>query len=103
MEVISHTKDNLGLDQTLFGTYTLNIKKTKITNKRQFILSQFVEEINKEREGTKWKPIHPRAVAIKTHHLKIPDLESFFSICMDYKHKKGSFSKCFWGCLKVDK
>lgn len=100
MEIITKKVIN-GVERNLFGVPSINLTKTKITNKRQYILQQFVEEINKERLNTKWKPIYPKVVALKTAHLKIPDLEFFYSECRDYKNRKGSFSKYFFGALKI--
>jgi hypothetical protein len=77
------------------------IAKSRITNERQFIVSQFVEALNNERIGTKYKPLSPRAVAVKLGHLKDNHtLYYFLSQCNTYKRTKGSFSKCFWGALK---
>lgn len=82
-----------------------NIEKyqeKKINSERASIISEFVEEINKERIGTKFKKIQPRAVAIKLGHIKNKqDLYYFLSTCKDYKKRNGSFSKCFFGALKV--
>ena len=78
-------------------------RPSKINNERQEILSQFVEAINTERIDTKFKPIQSRAVAIKLGHVKTKDLWSFYSQCKDYKAKKGSFSRCFFGALKINK
>lgn len=76
--------------------------KNKTLNERQYILSQFLEEINKERMGTKWKKLTGRAVAMKLSHLKDNNtLYYFLSICKDAKNRNGSFSKCFFGALKV--
>lgn len=73
-------------------------KETKITSQRQFIISQFVEEINSERSGTKWKPCSPRSIAVKLSVLKTThELEMFLSECRDYKRRNGSFSKRFFG------
>ena len=74
--------------------------KFKGNNKRQFVLSLIKEEIDNERIGTKYKPVYPKALAVKVAHLKIPDLEYMHSICKDYKTRKGSYSKCFFGALK---
>ena len=77
-------------------------QKTRITNERQFILSKFVDEINKERLDTKYKPITGRAVAMKVSHLKDNStLYYFYSQCLDYKNRRGSFSKYFFGSIKV--
>lgn len=82
----------------------VNIAKSKITNERQYVLSLFVEEINKERIGTKFKPITGRAVAMKVSLLKTNyDLYAFLSICKDYKNRHGSFGKRFWGGGKIKK
>lgn len=73
-------------------------KKPKITNERQAVIKEFVDEINKERIGTKWKPITPKAVAIKLGMLKSTrELYEFLSECRDYKNRNGSFGKRFFG------
>lgn len=76
-------------------------KKEKPLNERQGILKQFVEEINKERIGTKFKPITGRAVAMKTSHIPTKDLYYLLSICKDGKNRNGSFGKVFFGSIKV--
>lgn len=75
--------------------------KTKITNRRQFVISQFVDEINKERLANKLKPFAASYIAFKLSHLKIPDLEYLYSTCIDYKNRKGSFGKCMFGSIKT--
>ena len=79
----------------------LNQESSKITNERQDVLSQFLEEINKERLGTKYKPLTGRGLAIKVSHIPTKDLYYFMSVCKDYKNRQGSFSKCFFGSLKI--
>lgn len=75
--------------------------KSTITNERQAVLKQFQDEINSERMGTKYKPVTGRAVAMKLSHIKdLQTLYYFLSICRDAKHRRGSFSKCFFGSLK---
>lgn len=77
-------------------------QKSRITNERQDILSQFLTEINKERIGTKFKLMTGRGVAMKLSHLKDnTTLYYFLSECKDYKNRNGSFSKYFFGALKV--
>lgn len=79
--------------------YTL--KKTKITNERQSILQEFQNEINKERINTKYKPITGQLIGIKLSILKTnQELYEFLSECRDYKNRKGSFSKRFFGGFK---
>lgn len=75
-------------------------KQTKANSERALITSEFVERINRERKGTKWKPVTPRAVAIKTAHLSLQDMYYFLSVC---KQSRSGFSKCFFGLLKVNK
>lgn len=73
------------------------IARSKIVNERQHLLSIAVERINAERKGTKWKEISPRAVAIKTAHIPLPDLRDFIYQC----EKQPEFGRCFFGRLKV--
>lgn len=84
--------------------------KSNITNERQAVIKEFVDEINKERPA-KYKDgngkiktlpvLTARAVAIKLGHIKeIQDLYHFLSVCKDYRNRNGSFSKCFFGSLK---
>ena len=86
------------------GDKKIELKKSvsKIKSERAFIISQFVEEINKERVDTKFKPITGKVVAIKLSHIKDNNtLYYFLSTCRDYKNRYNSFSKCFFGALKV--
>ena len=73
-------------------------KETTITNERQLLIKDFLDKINAERKGTKYKQLTARAVAIKLSHLSSFDLKYFYKKCDSYKE---SFSKCFFGCLKT--
>lgn len=76
--------------------------KSRIKSERASIVSEFVQEINKERIGSKYKPVTGRMIAVKLSHLKDNGtLYYFLSVCRDYKNRGGAFSKCFWGSLKV--
>lgn len=76
--------------------------KSKIKSERAYILSLFVEEINKERQGTQYKPITGRAVAMCLKLLKTnQDLYAFLSECKDYQRRNGSFGKRFFGGCKL--
>lgn len=78
------------------------ITKKRFKTERHYILSEFVDNINKERIGTKYKLVTGRFIAIKLSHLKDNGtLYYFLSICKDYKNRQGSFSKCFFGSLKI--
>jgi len=81
----------------LFGQ---KIKKTRFANERQEIIQKFVDGINKEREGTKYKPMTWKAVNGKLSHIKnIETLRDFYKDC---KKSKNFGAKFFWS-LKVDK
>lgn len=86
-------------------------KKSSITNERQSVIKQFVDEINKERP-VKYKdkngkiktlpPVTPKAIAIKLGHIKdLQELYQFLSVCKDYKNRNGTFSRGFFGALKL--
>jgi hypothetical protein len=74
--------------------------KKAINNRRAFILSQIVDEINKERLGTKYPIVKPKMIAIKTSHLGVEELDWFHHNCLEYKQRNGSYSKFFFGSLK---
>lgn len=79
--------------------------KKKINSERAYVISMFVEELNKiagtkYKVGKEWKivkEVKPAFVAWKLSHLKLVDLYSFLSQCRQAK----IFSKCFYGCLKL--
>lgn len=90
---------------TLFNTNTIPEKKSKISNERQWVIKQFVDELNKNvgekyKVGEVWKvvkEVKPSFVAFKLSHLRIVDLYNFLSTC---RQSKSGFSKCFYGALK---
>lgn len=93
-------EDDIKIPENLFGKYQFPTK-TKITNRRQYMIKQFVDELNLEvKKGQrKWTPYY---IALRLGHLKkLEDLDYLYSICKDYQHRSGSFSKCFFGSLKV--
>lgn len=79
----------------------LQVRKQETTSRsqREDILKKFFDEIDKEREGTKWKPINRRLYSIKlnTAFKSLWDLERFYAECEDYS---GPFSKRFFGGFK---
>lgn len=81
----------------LFDNYKLPEKKRG--SQRADLIQQFVDQINKDRIGTKFKPVTGKGIAMKLSHVKdIGDLYYFYSVCKQYK---GGFSKCFFGSLKI--
>jgi len=71
-----------------------------INSKRSYLISQIVEEINKERVGTKYPLAKPRMIAIKTSHLGVEELDWFHHNCMEAKQRSGSYGRFFFGSLK---
>lgn len=79
------------------------VKEAKPRSQRDIAVQEFVDTINQERIGTKFKKIATKIVAIKLGHLDTQELFYFLSVCKDYKKRNGSFSKGFFGMLKVKK
>lgn len=79
-------------------------KKRGITNERQAIIKEFVDELNKERDITKLKPVTGKQIGVKLGILKTnQELYEFLSECRDYKNRNDSFGKRFWGGFKIKK
>ncbi len=67
---------------------------------RREIITMFLDKLNSERIGTKYKPLTAKIVAIKLGHLKsIQDLHYFFNLC----DRSKSFGSKFFYELKVQK
>lgn len=71
-------------------------RSLRITNERQELIQRFVDKINLERVGTKWKPVIWRQINGLVAHVKIGDLYWFYKEC----EQGDSFSKKFFGILK---
>jgi hypothetical protein len=71
-------------------------------NQRRHIIKTFVDEINKERVGTKYPPTTGKreAIMLNTSLKTLQELRAFWSECMDYKRRGGSFGKRFYGGFK---
>lgn len=99
---------------SMLQLFDLKTKSSKL-NKRSLILKDFQIQINNEREAMNWRykvgnvwkkyiPITGKELGIKLAHIKdTEELLYFLSICKDYKKRKGSFQKCFFGSLKPKK
>lgn len=79
----------------------LNRRKTplKITSERQELIQRFVDRINLERIGTKWKPVTARQVNVLISFVPVRDLYWLYKTC----EQRDSFSKAFFGILKSTK
>lgn len=79
------------LDQLKKGRAPLNI-----TSERQELIQRFVDKINVERAGTKWKPVTARQINTLISFLKVSDLYWLLGEC----ERAASFSKKFFGKLR---
>lgn len=81
--------------------YQSLLTKKGATSERAALVEQILEEVNKERLGTKFKPMTGRVLAIKLSHLSTSDIYYTHSMAKDYKARKGSYSKYLFGSIKV--
>ena len=65
------------------------------------LLKYFTGVINKERIGTKWKPVTIRGVAVTLSHLSLKDLYYMQSVCKDKEYRGESCGKYIYGSIKV--
>jgi hypothetical protein len=78
------------------------VKETKKhSSERGDLIDYFTNEINLERNGTNFKKITPRVVAIKLGGLSLTDLYYLKSVCDDARRRRYPVSKVFFGSLKV--
>jgi hypothetical protein len=70
--------------------------KQLVKHPRHKLLDIALRTINREREDTKYKPLTMRALAIKTSHLSVEDLDYLVKACQ----QKSNFSKLFFGLLR---
>ncbi len=71
----------------------------EFTSERQELIQRFVDKINLERVGTKWKPVTARQINVLLSFLKVKDLYWLFGEC----ERAPSFSKKFFGKLRDTK
>lgn len=74
-------------------------KPFHITSERQELIQRFVDRINLERIGTKFKPVIWRQINGLVALIKISDLYWLYKTC----EQRDSFSKAFFGILKSTK
>ena len=68
----------------------------KLTSERQELIQRFVDKVNVERVGTKFKPVIWRQINGLVAQVKIGDLYWLYKEC----ERGDSFSKKFFGILK---
>jgi hypothetical protein len=76
-----------------------NRRESKARNEREEIIENIRERLNKDREGSKWKPLVHMAVKLKVKHLDDWDLKFLYDKCKRAK----SFGSCFFWNLKTNK
>lgn len=69
---------------------------------RDELISFFTERINRARAGTRFKPLAPRAIAVKLSKLSLQALYALKSGCTDAERRGVPFSAAFWSELKRD-
>lgn len=68
-------------------------------SERGELIGLFLERLNNDRLGSKYKPLTAARVGMMLRFLKTPDLRAFFREC-EYA---GNFSKFFWWRFKEAK
>ena len=69
-----------------------------IRSERAELVQKFTDRLNEGRAKDGFKPLTPRAVAVKIAHLDTSDLYFFFKQCSQAK----SFGARFWWALKPE-
>ncbi len=78
--------------------YALPVKKSKITNERQFVIQEFLERLNQDRKPP-YKKLTAGFVASKMSMLSLSQLKIFLGDC---KYAK-NFSKYWWWSINPKK
>ncbi len=87
--------------QSLNGQLSFKIPEAKHSaprTHRESLIEEIRAAINKERVGTKYKPMTHMGIKLKVKHLSDFDLSWHMQECK----KANSFSRCFFGRLKVE-
>lgn len=70
--------------------------KTTFKSQRAELMHTIIHTINKQREGTKYKPVTPVQIGVKLKHMSTSDMVGFVKECQQARN----FSECFWYKLK---
>jgi len=65
-------------------------------SERAEVIKTFLNRLNTERLGTKYKKLTAKFIAVKLGHLSLQDMHYLMKIC----ERGDSFSKVFFGSLK---
>lgn len=101
--------------ESLRARYGISMIEDPTTKKlhsteRSTLLEEIRTEVNREREKTKFyvkndkrvllKAMTGAEIGVKLAHIPTGDLYYLKSICLDFKNRNGSFSKCLFGSIK---
>ena len=81
-------------------TYTLQVKNKK--TERGELLRYFTDVINKERVGTKYKPLTIKMIGIKLQLLSLEDLYYMQSVAKDIDSRGKSVGAYLFGSIKIN-
>lgn len=87
------------ISKTYLEQIKMRADKTGVNSERSELIGRFVDNINKEREGTKFPQVTAARVNFMLSHLSVKDLYWLLSEC----EKSESFGKKFFGMLKNKK
>lgn len=88
--------------KNLFGDYKIPLVRIR-KSERGDLLDYFVEKINNDRKGTKYKPVKISYVAFRVGHLKkLQDLYYLKSLCDGEERRGEVWSKIFFGSIKYN-
>lgn len=88
--------ENRGMQQIASLFTQIERQASKVRCERDELIQTFTNRLNAARQGTKWKPLTYRAIAVKLAHLSVSDLYAFQKQCEQAK----SFSAYFFWALK---
>lgn len=87
---------NMDIPKNYLNNFKQRGQTLKITGERQELIQRFVDKINLERVGTKFKPVIWKQINGLVAHVRVSDLYWFYKECENAL----SFSKKFFGILK---
>jgi hypothetical protein len=87
--------------QTAFANFVMPTAPTKDRKEEDYLINEFMKEINAEREGSKYKPMSFMAVKMKLFAIKDDThaLKRFLGECREAKQTGWSFGGCFFWSL----
>ena len=94
------SQEQINRYKTACSLTTKAVSKSRATE-RGLILGEILDLINSERIGTKYQPLNIKALGVMLSKFDVSSLYFVKQEGMKYKRTSGSFSKYFFGSLKV--